>query len=517
MLRARTLRLPVGGAVALAIGAGFVVGAAGPATAAARRAPVLPTLKIAQGIYPETLNADQSTVQDTLNVDTQINEPLLNYNYQTGKIEPNLLTTWKQDGTNAWLFTLRKGVAFTDGEPWNAAAMVWNIKAVLNPATKDPIAGDLALVTGETAVGPYTVKITTKAPNPLLPLSLTRVYILPPKYTQKVGMSGFASRPIGTGPFMFVSAQSGYDVVLKANPHYWGGAPKLGEVIFYAIPDNEQRVQALLTGEVQLVSELTPDLLSQIKANPKLEVVSQPSLRCMEVILDSTKGGPIANTAVRVALNYAIDKQAIVNNLLDGYAKVLDGQLLSPQYFGYDPHLSAYPYDPKKAVAMLKAAGYPPSSLHLTFYAPQGRYMDDSLVAKAIAGQLEKIGIHVNLQVLGWDTYIGLFLKKAMSPLMLIGYSTEPDASYMLDINLTGGVYSYYNNAKFDAIMQKAVSVLNNARRKQLYWQALELQRANPPGIFLYQEDNIYAMSRAVSGFKPSPDERIILQGVSLK
>jgi peptide/nickel transport system substrate-binding protein len=310
---------------------------------------------------------------------------------------------------------------------------------------------------------------------------------------------------------------NGQDVVLRANAHYWGRPPQIASVTFYGIPQAAQRANALATGEVDMVNHLTPDLLPVISSRPTLAVSAMPSLRLMYVILDTTKPGPLQNAKVRLALNYAVDKDAIVKELLRGYGKPLQGQPLSPEYFGFDPTLRAFPYDPARAKQMLAEAGYPGSALHLEYYAPQGRYTNDAEVAKAIAGQLQAVGVQVNLHVFDWGAFIGQFLQKKMGPMVFIGYSTQPDADFQLGIERCGQVYSYYCSPDFDALLNRAAGLLDTRARLALYKQATLIMHNTAPYIYLYQEYTIWGVSRRVQGFTPLPDERIILGGVSMR
>ncbi|HYM70607.1 MAG TPA: ABC transporter substrate-binding protein [bacterium] len=474
------------------------------------------TLRIAQGIYPETLNAGRSTVQDTLNVDTQINEPLMNFNYKTHEILPNLALSWKLSNPTTWVIQLREGVTFTNGEPFNAEVAAWNVNWVLDPANKAPLTTDLALVQSAKATGPYTMEVVSKQPFPNLPLALTRLYLLPEKYMQTAGADGFAKQPIGSGPYEFVSATNGQSVALKANPHYWGHAPEIANVTFYAIPQAAQRANALATGEVEMANHLTPDLLPLLTSHPNIAIAAIPSLRLMFVVLDTTKPGPLQNTKVRLALNYAVDKQAIVKDLLRGYGRPLPGQPLSPEYFGFDGTLKAFPYNPTLAKQMLAEAGYPGSALHLEFYAPQGRYTNDAEIAKAITGQLQAIGVQVTLHVFDWGTFITQFLQKKLGPMVFIGYSTQPDADFQLGIVRCGQVYSYYCSTDFDALLNKATGTVDNTARQALYRQADLIMHNTAPYIFLHQEYTIWGVSKTVRGFAPLPDERVDLTGVSV-
>lgn len=472
---------------------------------------------IIQGLFPETLDPHLTTVQATHNVSTQIYEPLVVLNYDTMEHTPLLAESWTQVDPLTWEFKLREGVKFTNGEEFTAETVKYNFDRIARPELNSPVwNAELKVVTGTEVVDDYTIRLMTESPAPTLLLALNRLYMVPMGYAEEAGDDALASQPVGTGPFMLEDFRRDDSVVLVANPDYWGGAPELDRVTFKGIPEASTRVAALRAGEADLITNLNILDIPSIEADENLEVIKVPSLRNMYVILDETNGGPIADPKVRLALNYAVDRDLIIDALLEGNARPLQGQWISDAYFGFNPDLEPYEYDPERARELLAEAGYQPEDITVTFYTPTGRYVMDSEVAQAVAGMLQDLGINVDLRTVEWATFINDLVAKEMSPLMFIGMSTTPDANYHLGLHRAGNAYSYYENPEFDAIMNEAAQLTDPEERLELYRRATELMHEDPPGILLYQQVDIYGKNQRFQGWEPRPDERIILLGTEV-
>ncbi|MBI4277932.1 MAG: ABC transporter substrate-binding protein, partial [Armatimonadetes bacterium] len=221
------------------------------------------------------------------------------------------------------------------------------------------------------------------------------------------------------------------------------------------------------------------------------------------------------NKLVRQAMNYAVDKDAIIRSILQGYGRKLEGQLLSPEYFGYNPALKAYPYDAEKAKQLLAQAGYP-NGFSITMHSPAGRYPLDKEVTQAIAGYLERVGIRAQVRVIEWTTYLRMLFSKDLSPAGFIGMAVQPEGAIMLSIQQTGNISSYNANREFDQVLLEASKTFDPERRKRLYVRATQILYDDPPGIFLYQQFDIYGAGKKVVGWKPRPDQLIDLAGVYL-
>lgn len=474
---------------------------------------------IAQGTDPQTLDPHLTTVQQALNISGAICEPLAYLNYKTGEIEPLLAESWKAITDTTWQVKLREGVKFTNGEELTADAVKFSLERIANPEFKSPATIYTRPIKSVDVVDRYTVNITTKDPLGVMPLYMTRVYIVPPKYIQEKGDENFSKAPVGTGPFKLVEWQKDEKVVLEANPDYWGGKPTLARVTFRAIPETSTRMAALKAGEADIVTQVSTDEAESLSKDENIKILPVPGLRVMFVQFNLTQDNALKDRRVRQALNYAVDKDAIVNDILRGYARKCEGQPLTKEYFGFNEEIKAYPYDPEKAKSLLAEAGYGPDNpLALTLYAPQGRYNQDKEVAQVIAGQLQAAGVKVDLQVLDWGLFLNRLVAKDFNPMAFWGAATEPDADLWLSgMVYSGAAYSMYSNPAVDELILKGSKTVDQAERAKIYGEVMRILHDDAPYIYLYQQVDIYGVNKRVEGWSPRPDEQIDLKGITVK
>lgn len=478
------------------------------------------SLTVAQGTSPETLDAQRSTVQQTLNVSYHINEPLFQLDYATNDVKPLLGTSYVAIDDTTWEVKLQEGVVFTNGEPFNADVVRYSLLRVKKPELSSPATIYVRPIADVQVVDDTTVRILTDGPAPVLPLYLTRIAMVPPAYVEEVGDDAFGQNPIGTGPYKLVRWVKDDRVVLEANPDYWRGAPSLDQITFVSIPETATRMAALQTGEADLVTQVAVDQAPLLE-RAGITIAPTPGLRLMmiAITLDGEPGStPLYDVRVRQALNYAVDKQAIVDDILGGYGKVLAGQALSSEYFGFNPAVEAYPYDPERARELLADAGYTDGQpLSITIYGPQGRYLRDSEVLQAIGGQLREAGIDANVEILEWGLFINRLLAKDFETAAFWGASTVPDADAWIGAMLgSGAAYSVYTNPELDALVAEGARTVDRDARLAIYQQAAELIHEQAPFVFLYQQVDVYGVAPRVSGWTPSPDESIYLWGVTV-
>jgi len=312
----------------------------------------------------DSLSLDPALIDDgeSAKVIENIYDTLVTFEPGTTKIKPALATDWKiSDDGLVYTFYLRKGVKFHDGTPFNADAVVASIgRQVGQNATADmPYAsftfGDVDKVE---KVDDYTVKITLKEPNAPFLLNLAMgpaAPIVSPTALKKYG-ADFGHHPVGTGPFIFEKWDPDQQIVLKANPNYWGGKPKVDEVIFKVTKDNTVRAQELLAGSVDIIDGIDPADVDSLKNSPDINFLSGPGMN-INYLAFRVDRPPFDNPKVRQAVSMAIDRQAIVDSLYKGIAVVANGPL-PPGMLGYDPNLKPYEYNPAEAKKLLAEAGY---------------------------------------------------------------------------------------------------------------------------------------------------------------
>jgi peptide/nickel transport system substrate-binding protein len=347
-------------AAALITASGFLLGDGfGTSTASAQSAK---TLTIAQGFDPQTLWPNGTTASDNLNAGGAIIESLLWTNPATGKNEGLLAESWEQLSPTSVKLNLRKNVKFSNGEPLNADAVIHSFKIFMDPKQAPAYANYASALDRAEKVDDQTVIIHTKHPYPPFELMLTQVYVTPPAYWNSVGLDAFGQKPIGTGPFKLTEWVKDNRLVMEINGDYWGKGPTgIDRVIWRPVPDDTSRVAGFVTGEYDLATNIPISAIDEINSQPDRKVVETPSYRIFQLIqssLDEHKS-PLSDKKVRQALNYAVDKKAIIDNLFSGRAFPLNGQLLRKEQLGFDPSLKDYPFDPAKAKALLTEAGYP--------------------------------------------------------------------------------------------------------------------------------------------------------------
>ncbi|MEW6048717.1 MAG: ABC transporter substrate-binding protein, partial [Bacillota bacterium] len=351
-------------------------------------------LKVAMGTSIPIFDSAYASGMANLGIIDLVSETLTKINSDTGEVMPYLAESWTAEG-NVWTIKLRKGVKFTDGTPFDAAAVKFNIERMLDPATKALTRSTWTMIKSVDVVDPHTVRITTHEPfGPLMAqLSYAPMGMNSPTQVQKLGNENYHTAPVGTGPFKYVEHIKGDHTLLSRNDEYWGGKPYLDEVYVKPIPEAGARVMALESGEVDVVFNVPPRDVPRLEQNPKIRVIQPPAQRTMHVGINVTRG-PLKDKRVRQALNYAVDKQAIVDNIFLGKTYVSDAPV-AKNVFGYHS-TRVYNYDPEKAKALLKEAGYPNGFSVTLTYSP-GRFLMTEEVVQAIQNDLAKVGVKVTL------------------------------------------------------------------------------------------------------------------------
>ncbi len=488
-------------------GAAFAMGA--PATAFAQK-----SLVIAQGGGPTNLDPLKEQSGPMMSVWMLLYDGLTR-RADDGDIEPALATSWRALSEKVWEFKLRDGVKFHNGEPFTADAVKFTLERILDKSRGSQALSRLPPIELVEVVDALTVRIHTKGPAPTLPSGLGWAFIVPPKYTQEKGDAQAAQNPVGTGPFKFVRWRQAEFIEMAKNADYFGAKPKLDRVTVRQIPDDATRMASLLSGEAQLVVQVPPDLVKTVQSHPGSQVMSVGALMGVVIEFDTVRG-PLTDKRIRQAINYGIDKESLVRDLLAGQGEPLRGQVLTPGAFGFNSSLKPYPYDPERAKQLLREAGVPAGQT-LTLSTPVGRYIADRGLAIAVAGQLEKIGLKVNVVPKEWGVFIKELRADQLGPMFLIGWYNYGDATFALSHFTSRSTFGVYQkNAELDSLVQQGQSQLDAEARARTYRRASELMYEEAPAAFLLQLPAIYGVSKNVVGFKPRSDERWNLFNVDL-
>ena len=477
-------------------------------------------LVVVTGLDPGVLDPHgvNAAVSEATIVFGQIFETLIDVAFNEGgqpSFIPQLATEWTAVDELTWEFKLREGVRFHNGEEFTADAVKFSVERILNPEMSSPatqyVPPSLDRVE---VVDPLTARVITTTPYPLVELSFSRIRIVPPLYVQEQGAEGFGQAPVGTGPFRYVEWIKDDHTTVERNDDYWGGPPTLSRITFQPRPEPSARTAALRSGEADIITLVPIADIATIGESDELSVQEVPSIRSMFVQLDSIGETPLADPLVRRALNYAVNKDELIEFILEGHGVKLDGQLPTQQYFGHNPDLQAYPYDPDQAKTLLEEAGYG-DGFEITLRGPVGRYMADKELTEAIAGQLQAIGVNATPEISEWSVYIGNLYERGLAPMFLLGWAPLPDALGMLTLNECESVVNYHCTEEYDALVDQAKTTIDPTARNEVYKQATQWLYDNPPCIYLHQQMNIYGVNNRVQGFTPSPDEFMRLAGVT--
>ena len=364
-------------------------------------------------------------------------------------------------------------------------------------------------------VDDYTVNFHTSGVVPLFDLYFQNFPIVPKGYVTEVGDEVFAREPVGTGPYLLEEWVKDDHITLVRNLDYWGPRPKADRLIFRSVPDIIARVATFLAGEADIVTDLQPATVPEIEKREELTVMAMPGLRLvflnMNVLIDS----PVKDHRVRQALNYAVDKQEIVETVMNGYATALPGQLCSPEYYGYNPGIQAYPYDPEKAKQLLAEAGYP-EGLEVRLVCSRGRYMNDVEICQAVAGQLSKVGITLDVDVVEWSVHQNEYRTHEGGPIFISGFLTVPDCARMASVFQFGTSSSMINDPVYNSLVDEFMAATDREVRTQELNKALERFHDYGNWVYLHQQWVLTGVHNRLQDFVLYPDNHITLAQVDV-
>lgn len=465
-------------------------------------------ITIVLGSEPTTLDPHAADDGGEKAVNDNVFETLMKRDTE-GNLELGLATEWpNQIDDVTWEIKLKPGVMFHNGEPLDAEAVAFSVNRMVDPELNSEQLSYFSTFQSAEAVDATTVRLTTSGPDPILPARLYYFMISPPKATLE---DGFAAAPVGSGPYKFVSWDRGNTIKLEANPDYHGGAPEIDSVTYRFIEESGTRMSALMAGEVDLITNLLPEFKQQVPQAASKRGLEHP------VIMLNTYNGITQDKRVRQALNYAVDKEALASALFDGDATVEAGQLLGKTYFGFNENVSAYPYDPEKAKALIAEAGAEGGKI--TLVSTSGRWLKDRELTEVVGGFWTAVGLDVDVQIYEFDEYLQrLFDKETRADAIFVVSGNE-----LLDADRSFS--AYYAPSGFGASnkFQELEDWVTTARtetdldkRKELYNRAVAFAHEEATHTWLLNINNVWGMSKRLE-WTPRVDGKMFVSSMSIK
>lgn len=470
-----------------------------------------------------SLDPSYTTDVDSFKVTVNVLETLVKCEKEGNQILPCLAESWNssEDGLT-WVFKLRQGIRFHDGTALNADAVVFNFHRWMytNNTYHDGtfiywnyiFGGYPGLVESVTRLSDYSVEIKLNKPYaPFLnALTMPAFGISSPEAIIKY--KGYLyEHPVGTGPFIFMRWERNNSIILVRNDDYWNGAAKINEVEFRVIPSSKNRLEELRTGMIHIADHLSPDDVAEIKYDSNLYLNMRPSFNVGYLAMNN-EDYPFSKREVRVAINHAIDKEKLINDVFDNLAKPA-ATYMPPFLWGYNENLEPYEYDPEKASQYLAEAGFPDGFKTTLWVMDSAReYFPKPLqVAEFIRENLLKVNIDAEIKVFNMDEYLRR-IHSGEHEMALIGWTgdyADPDnflytmlASENAKPGLAGN-YSFYKSKETDQLLAQARQTTNMVFRRSLYRSLQEIVNYDAPSVPLVHTMPILASRLSVKGYTP--------------
>lgn len=427
-----------------------------------------------------------------------------------GTLQPSLAESWELIDNNTWRFNLRQGVTFHNGEQFDAHAVKLNIDRLASEEQSRASLG--STVTGAEVVDDYTIDIFTIDVDPLLPSKATGFLMGAPALVQDPhnDSTEFNRHPIGTGPFVFVQDVPGEFIRLEANQDHWNGVPEATSLTFRVIPDHSVQLAELISGGVDFIEHVTPELIDLVDGSGVAHVIQTDSAIAQTIVFRQDVESPLQDVRVRQAINHAVDIDSIIENVLSGYATPIATVVL-PFALGYNPEVTRYEYDPERARELLAEAGYADGVTIEFDFSPAIGDLYNTEVIQAIARQLSEVGINFNLNSLEYGIAVQrVYGDDTVNPAFRwqwkIWYN-DPD-SILYGFVSTGGSASYISYPEIDEMLHRARYNIDNEERAQIYSDLQVILHEEAIHLPLYNLQTLYGVSNRLD-WNPRVDGRL--------
>jgi peptide/nickel transport system substrate-binding protein len=445
-------------------------------------------------------------VKDILNLCASFFDPLVAYNTKM-EFVPALAESWDvSDDARTWTFRLRPGVTFHNGQRVDAEAAAYSLRRMARP--------DMGVTLG--APGVYnqymagmeleiidrqTFCLTLAEPLADLLDILVTGYILPPDAVDLLG-DQFKDVPVGTGPFEFIEYEEGVCIRARKNPHYFQGIPDIDALEWQLVPDHDKRVRMIRDGRAHIAAG--PPYTVSIEEDNSLNCAYSRGTTAY-IIMFNTATGLLEDPRVRLALNLAVDRTALISRVLNGAGYPLNG-FISPAHFGCPPDQPNSAHDPDRARSLLKEAGFR-SGLHLTLDSPTSMPNEAVRLSEALAEQLSRVGVDITIVYTeDRELYANKVRLKNIHDLCV--FDSSPLSTFRVlkekvDSRFEGSWWQGYRNTEVEKLLDMAQGTVEDNRREDIYRQCYRRLNEDPPWLYLYNYRNITCKSSKLSAWQP--------------
>ncbi len=434
-----------------------------------------------------------------LGIHGHIYDPLLDLEGADFEQVPKLAVSWRNVNPTTWRFNLRRGVKFHNGQELTSEDVKYSLEwAADNPrSVKRSQAATLARVT---AVDRYTIEITTRQPDAALLSRLGFLYIVN-KATHERDPDAFGRAPVGTGRFKVARWERDQQLVLERFDEYWGAKPRVARLVVRTVREPAARVAELQRGRAHIIQGLPVEMAADIGRSPEIQVIVAKGVRQVYYPLNSLKP-PFDDYRVRQAANHAVDRQAIVRSVMEGYGEVRTGPF-SPKQWGFDDRVREYTYDPARARQLMTEAGYS-QGVDVTWDVVPA-IVKGVEIAEAAANMLRQVGIRVRVNVVDSGRW---FERYTVSGAFDITYTTwsrqaDPD-SIISGLRIYSPVSKWFNHGGVDRLIEEGRATFDPARRLAIYKQLHRTLVETSPWLYIHAQDEVFAARKDVN-WSPFP------------
>ncbi len=489
--------------------------AAAAAPAAAKSAPAAggDTITLVFGSDVTSMDPHNHLLREGIKLFYHMFDNLGVRDYDTMKVKPWLATGWKAVNDLAWEMDLRTDVKFHNGDAFTAETVKANIDRMINPENKLPQRGNWEAIDHIEVVSPSKIIWHTKKPYPVFVERLQNLQFVSEKVLKEKGPQFLAENAIGTGPYKFVKWERGQQVVMERNDEYWGPKAAFKTAIARIIPDPATAVAELLAGRVDIVPAFPIDQMKTVESSGAGYTSKADILRTVFVALDvagRTGPNPFQEKEVRVAANYAIDKEGYIQKLQAGGLQSPGN--VSKLAFGFDPTIEPYKYNPKMAEDILDKAGWTKGAdgvrekggqkLEMRFMTGTSTVPNTKQVYEAIAQDLQSVGFKINIQFIpDATTRVGQMTDGKAGPMFSSdwGYYSVFDADGILfDIHHSSAPLSYWKSPELDKLIEDGRATIDEAKRKDIYAKAQKLLHDEAIVLFCWSATSVWGVSKKI-------------------